>query len=234
MFTHMKKPFLFSTVIIFILCAGQLQAQIPDFTSKKKAKENNHFLELGLSGNWLLRQVIPASDSSLLPGSSPYLFTARWGKDNWAIRFGAGGNYSRKEIQLEGFGDKEIYYNNSAHLRLGFEKRYRIGKRLVANLGLDAHAFYQNDEEIVDSGFDRVTFATRDKGLGLGPVLGLSYFFSERFACFVEGSVQGRFSQSETARLFKNFPQFDDEIQQTDHTEVQVVLPATFYLAFFF
>ncbi|MEZ4684752.1 MAG: hypothetical protein R3B47_01370 [Bacteroidia bacterium] len=230
----MTKPFYPFFTLVLLICISQVQAQIPEYTSGKQAREKHHFLELGLSGNWLLRQLIPAGDSARLPGSSPYLVTARWGRDNWAIRMGAGGNYSRKEIQLEGFGDKEIYYQNSVHLRLGFEKRYRIGKKLVANLGLDAHASYQNDEEIVDSGFDRVTFASREKGLGLGPVLGLSYFFSERFACFAEGSVQGRFSQSETARLFKNFPQFDDEIQQTNHAEVQVLLPATFYLAFFF
>lgn len=230
----MKKYLPLLILSMLVTCGLFAQAQMPEFSSKRKAKEKTHFTELGISGNWLVRQLLPAREGSTAPAISPYMLTARWGKDQWAFRFGAGGRYSREEIQLEGFGDKEIFYQNNIHLRLGYERRYRIGKRLVANLGLDAHAFYQNDEEIVDSGFDRVTTATREKGIGLGPVLGLNYFFSERFAVFIEGSVQGRFRQAETARLFKNFPQFDDEIAKADHTEVEVQLPATIYLAFFF
>lgn len=218
------------------LCMTQLvQAQIPDFSTPKKSdKEKTHFIELGMNANWLIRQVLPAEVNANIPEMSSYLLTARWGKDSWAFRFGIGGRYALDEIQLEGFGDKETFKESNIDLRIGFEKRYRLGKKLVASLGLDAVAFYDNDEESVDSGFDVVTVAERQKGIGAGPVIGLSYFFTPRFACFVEGGLMAEFSQTESARLFQNFPQFDDEISRVNSTNITVNLPATFYFAFFF
>ena len=230
--------YMIKSALIFILALGMcasLQAQLPDFSKKSKAKkENAHFLELGVSGNWMLRQIIPARNDSGLTQTSPYMITARWGRKSWAIRLGLGGTYSRREIQLEGFGDKEIFYKNRYDVRLGFEKRYRLGEKLVGNLGLDATAFYQNDEQSVDSGFDVVTTAERSKGIGVGPVIGLSYFITPRLALFAEGSVIGQIASAESARLFQNFPQFDDEIEKVSSNNVSIQLPATMYIAFIF
>ncbi|MFK7972626.1 MAG: hypothetical protein AB8F95_19805 [Bacteroidia bacterium] len=229
----MTKPALIF-ILLFSLCAS-LQAQLPEFSKKAKEKKANaHFLELGVSGNWMLRQIIPVRNDSGFSQSSPYMVTARWGRKSWAVRFGLGGVYSRREIQLEGFGDKEIFYKNRYDLRLGFEKRYRLGEKLVGSLGLDATAFYQNDEQSVDSGFDVVTTAERSKGLGIGPVIGLSYFITPRLALFAEGSVIGQIASAESARLFQNFPQFDDEIEEVTSNNINIHLPATIYIAFIF
>ena len=212
--------------VLLTLCfCSTLSAQREDDKQKAALKH-----EIGISATTLVQQFISGDDST----ASPYLLSYRAIKGKYALRFGIGGTSKRNRRSEEGFADSETISNYSLDVRLGLEYRSNFGRRLVGIFGLDIIGSFGTDKEVIDSGFDEVTVSNVRSGIGFGPVLGLQYRVTDQFSIGTEGSFYYLFSKETENRIFKNFPQFDDQINHFDKQDLLITLPATLYLLFRF
>lgn len=223
----MKK---YTALLLFTFAVAVLSAQTDTLPAKAKLAIGH---ELGIETNNLISRFLDENnDEGLL--ESPYLLTYKLVLGHWAIRTGIGGDRHKSTETEEGFADSKTTESNEIDYRIGIEKRFSLGEKWQANIGLDGLGFSSKNKVVEDSGFDVVTTSESVNGWGGGPSFGLQFNLGRQISLYTEASFYYTFSTREGARLFKNFPEFDDELKKTKEENLDIRLPAVLYIVFRF
>ncbi len=186
--------------------------------------------EVGISTALLQNIVVNQGEAQ------PYTFSYKLISGDKAIRLGIGATFDRVFSREEGFADSETNINYSTDLRIGYEWRKALGdkKRWLAYVGMDLIALQGMDKTIIDSGFDKVSEYERSLGLGLGSAVGLQFYINEHLSLSTEGAIYFVGQENTSARLFQNFPDFDDVLNTTQEFHFNSILPTSIYLNYKF
>lgn len=188
--------------------------------------------QIGISATSLLKQFISWGDSSI--SQSPYILTYKFGVGPFALRTGFGGGLNSAEGTEEGYADSETDEERFADVRVGLEYQTSMGKKWQGSFGVDAIWFGHERSQVSDTGFDMVSNITQTQGTGFGPIIGLRYMINSRLSLYTEGAFYYTTSDRVQSRLFSNFPQFDDELNDTVIKDIRIAMPATIYLVYEF
>ncbi len=198
---------------------------------KVKKKIPIHF-QIGINAPLLIGGFLGGGSEAV--NTNPYLLNGKFMLGKIALRVGGGGNLQRV-VEREGeFADSRTVEDMGFDLRIGLEWQQEFGKRWIGTFGADGILFSSKENVILDTGFDAVTTGTFTQGWGFGPVLGLKFAITKRLSILTEGAFYYTESSAQTSRLFKNFPDFDDELGSIESTELRINLPATFFIQYQF
>ncbi len=223
----------FSIIYISLFCILlPISSLGQDGQSTKAEDEKPSFShQIGINGTTLLKQFISSGDTSIV--QSPYILTYKLVKGSFAVRVGAGGTYLTERIQEEGFADTETSQEYTIELRGGVEYQTNMN-RWQGSFGVDLIGSIQDDRFISDTGFDKVTIGNQVRSWGVGPVIGLRFFLNQHLSIYTEGAIYYTIGNRITSRLFTNFPQFDDEVNESVIQEARLLLPASLYIVYEF
>jgi hypothetical protein len=210
-----------SIIILFIVSSLSLYGQ------DESQFELGH--ELGLSTSFFQNNVLNNSQ-----GTNPYSLTYKLITHKLGIRLGAGGTFTQNKVEEEGFADNKRDISYTTDVRLGAEWRKSIKDKWLIYAGIDLIGTQIVDKSIIDSGFDKVTDISSALGYGGGPVVGFQFYVNEHLSFATEGAAYFRNLKTTTARLFENFPDFDDNINSTSSQEVVSQLPSNIYIIYRF
>jgi len=197
---------------------------------KVKKKIPIHF-QIGLNAPLLFGGFL--GGSSVL-ADNPYLLSGKFLVGKIALRAAVGGKINRL-VESEGeFADSKTTEDLGYDVRIGLEWQHNFGRRWIGTFGADGIIFSAQEKVILDSGFDAVTTGTFTRGWGAGPVLGIQFAITDRLSILTEGAFYYTQSNAQTSRLFKNFPDFDDQLGKIESTELKTYLPATFFIQYQF
>ncbi len=198
---------------------------------KVKKKIPIHF-EIGINAPLLIGGFLGGNSEEL--ASNPYLLNGKFIVGKIALRV-AGGGHLKQVVEREGeFADSKTTESLGYDVRLGLEWQHDFGKRWIGTFGADGILFSNKENVILDTGFDAVTTGTFTTGWGFGPVLGIQFAITKRLSILTEGAFYYTQSDAQTSRLFKNFPDFDDQLGSIESTELRINLPATFFIQYRF
>lgn len=224
------KNYMLSLLLLFVsisLFAEELEE------SEKHEKKIGH--ELSVNGTFFVKQFLNFSNTSI--EVSPYLLYYKLiAKEKNALRFGFGMNYSSENDPVEGSEDNNFSRGIDIDYRLGWEHRFKLGKKWLVFAGVDLiNSIEQNDSKTVSErnppNLNVVTYLTDQTiGIGAGPVLGIQLKISERISLFTETSFVFRndFIKSEVRR--ENSP-LEDELDKKTQTSIQFLIPTSLFCA---
>lgn len=196
------------------------------------AQDENEFKlghELGLSTSFFQNNILNNTQNA-----NPYSVSYKLITHQLGIRIGAGGTFVQNKIQEDGFADNQREVNYTTDVRIGAEWRKSIKGKWLIYAGLDVIGTQIVDKTIIDSGFDKVTDISSTLGYGGGPVVGLQFYINEHLSVATEGVAYFRNLETTTARLFENFPDFDDDINTTTSQDLVNQLPSSIYIIYRF
>jgi hypothetical protein len=194
----MKKTFFY----IILLC---LSANVNAQTETQTESKPKPTWQFGLNTTQLLKQFLNPNSSS----TEPYTLVGRRIQGNKAFRFGFGIFWDSRKEQVEKFLDSKTFNNQSLSMRLGYEWRRELHPRWNAYYGIDVVGIYKNDENVSDSGFDKVTIQNQNIDTGLAGVLGMEYKLNERVSLSTEGSLGMFYSTGKDGTKFSAATQTD-------------------------
>lgn len=152
----------------------------------------------------------------------------------YAVQAGFRPGYNQAHTTYEGFVDSEIdkqlsFSGQIAGTRIIFdEHHWQIKAGLLVSGG------WSREDNIEDSGFDRVTTRRLEWNAGLGPVIDFRFFVDPRISLGMEASLVYSWSRSELQQLFSGFPEFDNTKETVTGEGLDVREPATIYFRFHF
>lgn len=227
--------FLYLGILLFLsfnaIAQEVRESPVEEVAQKVKEKTPVQF-EMGLNAPLVFGQLL--SSNALTTNPNPYLLTGKLFFGKLGLRAGVGGHINNT-IEREGdFADSEAIEDLGIETRFGIEWRSALGNRWKGTFGLDGIFFSNKNITILDSGFDEVRTGTVNTGWGVGPVLGLQFFITDRLSILSEGAFYYTQAEAQTSRLFKNFPEFDDELGSINTTSLRINLPTTFFIVFKF
>jgi hypothetical protein len=144
----------FAGCILAALVCGRASAQQADADTANKL---NHYI--GVQANQLIKQIINLNNNNVAI-SNPYLLTYAVfsSKHKWGVTAGFGYTYRRSKDKLAS-ADQESKINESFY-RAGIARKFSVGKRWEASLGLDYIGSYQLDKTFT---FSVVEFGNQQK-----------------------------------------------------------------------
>lgn len=225
----MRTSILYLCLFCFLLplsCLGQ-----ENQTSEPEEKKAAFSHQIGINGTTLLKQFISSGDSNIT--QSPYILTYKLVLGSFAFRVGAGGTFKSEIIQEEGFADNQRDEEYTIEVRGGFEYQVTMN-RWQGSFGVDAVGYIQDDRFISDTGFDKVTIGNQVRTWGVGPAIGLRFLVNEHLSIYTEGAIYYTMGDRISSRLFTNFPQFDDEVDEATINGTRLLLPASLYIVYEF
>ncbi|MBK8426009.1 MAG: hypothetical protein IPL27_08590 [Lewinellaceae bacterium] len=209
--------------------AGHIFGQ-DELPVKKRMAVSN---ELGVNFTNILNKIIKVNRDSA--NENPYLLIYRVGLGRkWGIRLGAGGSNKYVETKEEGFADSETNRNTALDTRVGFDYRMPLGRRFEGSFGLDAVGKWRKDKQVIDSGFDIIERVEQFQGFGGGPFVGLHFWINPNLAIYTEASFYMIFGERDSARIFRNFPELNDQIFREKTEDLVTILPSSIFLIYRF
>jgi hypothetical protein len=215
--------------LALVFCAGGVYGQ-EEMPEKKRLEISN---ELGVNFTNILNKIIKVNrDSS---NENPYLLTYRLGLGHkWGVRLGAGGSNRYTEMREEGFADSETKRVTAADARVGFDYRLFLGRRFEGSFGLDAVGKWRKNKQVVDSGFDVIERVEQSEGYGGGPFVGLHFWITPNLGLYTEASFYMIYGKRDSARIFHNFPELNDQIFRETTEDLVTILPSSIFLIYRF
>jgi hypothetical protein len=181
--------------------------------------------QFGLNTTQLLKQFLNPSSAS----AEPYTLVGRRIQGNRAFRFGFGIFWDSRKETIEKFLDSKTFNTQSLSLRLGYEWRRELHPCWNVYYGIDAVGLYRNDENISDSGFDKVTIQNQNIDSGLAAVLGVEYKLNERISLSTEGSLGMFYTTGKEGTKFSAATQ-TDSFKNKDGFKSITQLPISLFL----
>lgn len=225
----MRFSIIYISLFCFLLPLSSLGQDGQPTKSEEKKSSFSH--QIGINGTTLLKQFISSGDTSIV--QSPYILTYKLVMGSFAFRAGAGGTYLTERIQEEGFADTETRQEYTIELRGGVEYQTNMN-RWQGSFGVDLIGYIQDDRFISDTGFDKVTIGNQIRTWGVGPAIGLRFLVNEHLSIYTEGAIYYTMGDRISSRLFTNFPQFDDKVDEAAINETRLFLPASLYIVYEF
>jgi hypothetical protein len=181
-----KSIFVFS---LFIATSVFAQEKAVETTTE----EIKTIHQVGVNGTSFIKNFLSFTTTAIV--LSPYLATYKIiFPSGWAYRSGYGFNYA--------FTTKSDVSRDQSSLgldvRQGIEKRWNMGKKIKGYVGLDILYGLQHTSittSVFSNKTDEISIENR---LGIGPVLGLEYFFNKHFSISTEGSLYSIAAYSNT------------------------------------
>jgi hypothetical protein len=179
-------------IIILSICIAT-SAFAQDKTEEITTEAAKTTMQVGVNGTSFIKNFLSFTTTSIV--LSPYLLTHKIiFPSGWAYRAGYGFNYN-----LTNKSDLSRDQSNlGLDIRQGMEKRWNMGKKIKGYVGLDLLYGLQSTQistNVFNSKTDETTLENR---LGMGPVLGLEYFFNKHFSISTEGSLYFTYGYSNT------------------------------------
>lgn len=219
----------FLLMLLLLVCAGGLYGQEEESVKKRLDISN----ELGVNFTYILDKIVRINQDSA--NVNPYLLTYRMGLGRkWGVRLGVGGTNKYVKKQEEGFADSESNRNTTLDTRIGFDYRLRLGRRFEGSFGVDAVGKWKRDKEIIDSGFDVIERVNQYEGYGGGPFVGLHFWITPNLGIYTEATFYMLYGKRDTARIFKNFPELNDQIFRETTEDLVTILPSSIFLIYRF
>ena len=241
-------------VICLLFCTLNVHSQ--DTTSTVEKCNVSH--EFGINSTLLLKQVFNLSNNTF--PTLPYNLTYKMICNSSAIRFGLGFTINNlkttnPESTPPSGPDPEVpTYSNSSEFfyRGGWEKRFSLGKRLVAFGGLDIAGKYGTSGAQVSFVFNnlpnsysysRTTISGLAYDFGGGPVGGIQVYLSKRFSLSTEIPIYFMYKyDKEVTENYSNVLQFTGEFVETTSRntiitsgmDFTITLPVTLYMSVLF
>ena len=215
--------------LALVFCAGGVYGQ-EEMPEKKRLEISN---ELGVNFTNILNKIIKVNRDSA--NENPYLLTYRLGLGRkWGVRLGAGGSNRYTEMREEGFADSETRRVTAADARVGFDYRLILGRRFEGSFGLDAVGKWRKNKQVVDSGFDVIERVEQSEGYGGGPFVGLHFWITPNLGLYTEASFYMIYGKRDSARIFHNFPELNDQIFRETTEDLVTILPSSIFLIYRF
>ncbi len=209
------------SLLIFILFGGitTVQAQVRDEEPMHRFPlfRDVHF-ETGINIVPLARAIKGNAGDSVQ--SSPYWLNGRLSWRNWGIRGSAGGSFSEKNTFVQGFKDSDKRTNTQFNLRAGVDYRIKWKNRYTFTIGADWARHLNESIRVLDSGFDVIEQISQQETKGGGLSLGGQCWLNHHFGIGLESSFYYMTGQLTEGRTFVNFPELDDDINQSDFREL--------------
>ncbi len=197
---------------------------------KKRLQISN---ELGVNFTNILNKIIKVNRDSA--NENPYLLTYRLGLNRkLGVRLGAGGSNKYTEMREEGFADSEKNRKTALDARVGFDYRMPLGRRCEGSFGLDAVGKWRKDKQVIDSGFDVIEKVEQFEGFGGGPFVGLHFWINPNLGIYTEASFYMIYGKRDSARIFRNFPELNDQIFRETTEDLVTILPSSIFLIYRF
>lgn len=225
----MRASIIYVSLFCFFLPLSSLGQENQVSESEEKKITFSH--QIGINGTTLLKQFISSGDSSIT--QSPYILTYKLAMGPFAFRAGAGGSYKTEKTQEEGFADNLTDEEYTIEVRGGFEYQASM-RRWQGSFGVDVIGSIQDDRFISDTGFDKVTIGNQIRTWGLGPAIGLRFLVNEHLSIYTEGAIYYTMGDRIRSQLFTNFPQLDDEVDESAINETRLLMPASLYIVYEF
>lgn len=223
----MTRPLFF--LLALLVSAGRLYGQEEE-PVKKRIEISN---ELGVNFTHILDRIVRINQDSA--NLNPYLLTYRLGLGRkWGVRLGAGGRNKFTEVREEGFADSESNRITALDVRLGFDYRLQLGRRFEGSFGLDGVAKWSKDKEVIDSGFDVIERVQQFEGFGGGPFVGLHFWITPNLGIYTEATFYLIYGKRDSARIFHNFPELNDQIFRETTEDLVTILPSSIFLIYRF
>jgi len=220
----MKKIIFF--LFINLIFANQVTAQTAD---NKNSRQLKH--EVGINATAFIKEILSLGDTSSAFNNSPYLITYKLiTKQSVGFRAGFGGQYNRqKETE-----DTPINTNNVLDWRVGIEWQETIGQRLTTSVGADFINSFSFSKNIIDAGYDLVTFEEKSFMIGGGPVLGLAFNFNDKVSLYAEAAAYFSRGKISTSINYKDFPERNFKVDDITRISLLLYAPASIYFVFKF
>lgn len=228
----MPKPvmrFLFLALGLLAFSGG-LCAQEAEMPEKRRILLSS---ELGVNFTNILNKIVKINRDSV--NENPYLLTYRLGLGSkWGVRLAAGGSNKFVEKREEGFADSETNRQTAFDARIGFDYRLRMGRRFEGSFGLDGVGKWRKKKDVIDSGFDVIERVDQSEGFGGGPFVGLHFWINPNLGIYTEASFYMMYGTRDSARIFKNFPELNDQIFREKTEDLVTILPSSIFLVYRF
>lgn len=225
-----KTMFLRSILFAVFALAFQQLAQAQEETERPHVPLRH---ELGVNATTLIGRFF-RSDSFPNNTENPYMLTYRMSKGRFGLRLGAGAKHHYDKVSEAGFADYESKQNTRIDARLGLDYAMTLGRRFTGTVGVDFAMNRSVDKAVQDSGFDVIETTDQSVGWGGGPFVGLHFWFNRHFALYTEASFYFMSATTERGRIFKNFPELDDEVTTTESTDLVTQLPTSIFFIYRF
>jgi hypothetical protein len=211
------------SVAFFLVASFSLNT----YAQVKGSKGHTHYV--GLQANQLLKQLFNFSSSSTSI-NNPYLLNYAVNSDSTGMGFNFGFGYSFDEFETgDAIFERTTAFNDFS-IRIGIEKKHRLGKRWLASIGGDVVVDRQSNKTTTknDTDFNKSTIVTDNKisGLGLGPRLGLIFGITDRILLGTECTYyfksitsNEKGSSKITTREFDPFTGSEREVTRTESTD---------------
>lgn len=200
--------------------------------------------ELSLNATFFVKQFFNFSNNNNI-AVSPYAVSYKLiTPNNNAFRTSIGLFYSGTKDPIEDSNDKIVSSALTLDYRLGYEHRFKLGKKWIAFAGIDVtNSLVKNtttrfiDVFTPTPPFDDVTvkITSNDQiiGFGVGPVVGVQINFTPRISLFTESSFL--FNQSFLkSEVVADSPLVEERKDKSSATSMQFVLPTSLFFAFKF
>ena len=207
----MKKTI---TLIMFIgFCLTTYAQDTKEPTSKVT-------YELGVNASGITNLLLGGDGE--VQEQTPYLFAYKAiGEEGRTFRAAIGGRFESSKATDTDRRDAD----NAIHMRVGYERQWRLSPKFVTSLGIDMLGGYS--VLISES-----TFATTENktwNIGSGPVWGIQWMISEHLSLYTETALYYRHRVSTDEVRFDNSTNPNPETLTED--KIKVILPASLYLA---
>jgi hypothetical protein len=216
-------------ILFALLITGALFGQDLD-TKKTRSPMPPITHQIGINSSPLINKIIKSLEDT--SNVNPYLLTYRFGVGKYGLRLGVGGKSKYSLTSEEGYADSKLITNKNLDVRVGLDYEKNLGKRFKVNFALDFLTKRRIQKEVLDSGFDVIEKINQKITYGGGPTFGVSYWFTDKFGIYTEASFYMLYGNTDNGRIFKNFPELNDQLFHEKTEDLVTILPASIFIVF--
>lgn len=213
---------------ILISIPVALHSQVDAIVVNEEAKYQH---DIGLNAIGMLRAVFDSEDSDAI---TPYLIIYNWDLGKMNFRAGLGPQYSSSKEVHDGFTDSQETTKMDIDARIGLGFDVVDEGKWIVRTGFDIVGGYALDKEVDNTGFDKVTQSAESWNIGLGPFAQVIFKLSPRISLSTEASLYGKYFNTVVGEEFENFPDFNNQSSKTAGQKLDVFLPTSLFIHFYF
>ena len=206
--------------IVFLLSCAWLSGQ-------------NNQNELSLNVSRFASQFLSFNDN--LAANGPYLFAFKSidTSTNKGFRCALGLDLTTRKI-VDDPDDKTTLSSVNFDFRVGYEKRFAIGKKWQWFTGIDFISGISTSKNKVDSGFEQVTIKETSWEVGTGPILGVIFNINDRLSLWTESSFYLQYGETRDRTEFSSSPGTPGNIPETKISSFNwnLLAPTQIYFGF--
>jgi hypothetical protein len=182
----------------------------------------------------LFQAIAPNHQDTAAENISPsLLYVGRQGKKN-IYRFGITGTSISSESKSQLTFDKTTTSVQKLRAYLSFYRSKYISNRWQVQYGLNATGVMYWNDQVYDTGFDRVNIYTRKTGGGIGPGILFHYKINERLMLSSEYMLLFQYLYGSVGKRFTAIPNENYTNEKTKTMSLQFNYPISLYLHYHF